>query len=228
MTASSESAHATLVESCQGLVRSLAVQVGRKFHGSFELDDLIAYGQVGLAQAAKDFQTDRGAQFSTYAYYRIRGAIYDGISRMSWAGGRPPQEARFQQQAGEVLEHNAEQPAAEVPHDDARWFTGITSRLAVVYLASGATGRSAIDSQAADTAAPSAAMQNREICEQLHALIDKLPDDQRSLIRLTYFDGLTLHEASQKLGFSKSWASRLHAKCLASLALDLRQVGIVD
>ena len=71
-------------------------------------------------------------------------------------------------------------------------------------------------------------MQNRELCDNLNALIDKLPDDQRSLIRLTYFDGLTLHEASQKLGFSKSWASRLHAKCLAALAVELRQVGLVD
>ncbi len=228
MTASTDVSHAALVESCQGLVRSLAVQIGRKFHGSFELDDLIAYGQVGLAQAARDFQPDRGTQFSTYAYYRIRGAIYDGISRMSWVGGRPPQEARFQQHAGELLQHEAEQPATEATQDDARWFAGITSRLAVVYLASGATGNSAIDAQAADTAAPSAVMQNRELCENLNALIDKLPDDQRSLIRLTYFDGLTLHEASQKLGFSKSWASRLHAKCLAALALDLRQVGLVD
>ena len=135
MTASTDVSHAALVESCQGLVRSLAVQIGRKFHGSFELDDLIAYGQVGLAQAARDFQPDLGTQFSTYCYYRIRGAIYDGISRMSW-GGRPPQEARFQQQAGDVLEHDAEQPAAMATQDVVCWFAGITSRLAVVYLAS--------------------------------------------------------------------------------------------
>ena len=143
MTAAGDASHAALVESCQGLVRSLAVQVGRKFQGRFELDDLIAYGQVGLAQAARDFQADRGTQFSTYAYYRIRGAIYDGTARMSWVGGRPPQEVRFQQQAGEVLEHEADQPAAEAAPDDSRWFAGITSKLAVVYLASGATGNSA-------------------------------------------------------------------------------------
>jgi RNA polymerase sigma factor for flagellar operon FliA len=223
MTASTDATHAALVESCQGLVRSLAVQVGRKFQNQFELDDLIAYGQLGLAQAARDFQADRGAQFSTYAYYRIRGAIYDGISRMSW-GGRPPHEARFQQRAGEVLEHEADQPEP----DDARWFAGITTRLAAVYLASGAKGESAIEEQAADTTAPSAAMQNRELCERLHALIENLPDDQRALIRLTYFEGLSLHESAQKLGFSKSWASRLHAKCLASLALELRQIGLAD
>ncbi|MBI3864225.1 MAG: sigma-70 family RNA polymerase sigma factor [Planctomycetia bacterium] len=227
MTAPADRSRTALVESCQGLVRSLAVQVGRKFHGRFELDDLIAYGQVGLAQAAKDFQADRGTQFSTYAYYRIRGAIYDGIARMNW-GGRPTQEARFQQHAGDVLEQNAEEPTAGAGQDDARWFTGITSRLAVVYLASGAGGESAIEARAAETAAPSAAMQNRELYEKLHAVIDKLPEEQRSLIRMTYFDGLTLHEAAQKLGFSKSWASRLHAKCLATLAADLRQVGLAD
>src|SRR5579872_1240386 len=106
MTTSPDSSPQALIESCQGRVRSLALQVSRKFHGQFELDDLIADGQVGLAEAAQDFQPDRGAQFSTYAYYRVRGAIYDGISRMSWIGGKPPQSVRFQQFAGETLENN--------------------------------------------------------------------------------------------------------------------------
>ena len=228
MTSSPDSSPQSLIESCQGLVRSLALQVSRKFQGKFELDDLIAYGQVGLAEAAQDFQSDRGAQFSTYAYYRVRGAIYDGISRMSWIGGKPPQAVRFQQLAGETLEHSVHEHPADEARDDANWLVDVTSRLAVVYLATSASGPSAIESQPAPEAPPGAAIQNRELEEQLHRLIDALPDEQRSLIRLTYFDGLTLQDAAQKLGMSKSWASRLHGKCLQSLAHSLRQIGLAD
>ena len=228
MTTSPEGSLGVLIESCQGLVRSLAVQVSRKFHDRFDLDDLIAYGQVGLAEAARDFEPDRGAQFSTYAYYRVRGAIYDGISRMRSIVGKMAQNVRFQQLAGDALENNAGQPAAGVPEDDARWFVDMTGQLAIVYLTTQGRGQSAIDSQATPSPQPPAAILNRELHEHLHRLIDDLPDNQRSLIRMTYFDGLSLHEAGQKLGVSKSWASRLHGKCLQSLAHSLRQVGVVD
>ena len=61
-----------LIEECQGLVRSLALQIKTKAPASIELDDLISYGQIGLAEAARDFDPDRGFRFSTFAYYRMR------------------------------------------------------------------------------------------------------------------------------------------------------------
>jgi DNA-directed RNA polymerase specialized sigma subunit len=72
------------IEQCQGLVRSLAVRIHRKLPARIELDDLIAYGELGLLEAAQSFDARRGCQFSTFAYYRIRGAIYDGAAKMGW------------------------------------------------------------------------------------------------------------------------------------------------
>ena len=86
-----------LIEHCQGMVRSLALSIHRKLPPRYELDDLISYGQVGLAEAAKDFDPRRGSQFSTFAYYRIRGAIYDGISKMTWFGRAGRQHDRCEQ-----------------------------------------------------------------------------------------------------------------------------------
>ena len=57
--------------------------------------------------------------------------------------------------------------------------------------------------------APSAAAMESEIREKLHQLIDTLPQAAAELIRATYFEGLTLEEAGQRLGLSKSWASRV-------------------
>lgn len=82
------------IEQCQGLVRSLAVRIHRKLPARIELDDLIAYGELGLLEAAQSFNPRRGCQFSTFAYYRIRGAIYDGAAKMGWGVSlsQPPQD----------------------------------------------------------------------------------------------------------------------------------------
>ena len=102
---------AQLIEECQGLVRTLAQQVRGKSPRHVELDDLIAYGQVGLAEAARDFDAARGHRFSTFAYYRIRGSIYDGLSKLCGVSRGHYQHVRYQQMAGDVL---AEDQRSEV------------------------------------------------------------------------------------------------------------------
>ena len=73
-----------LIESGQGLVISIAARVSRNIPVKVDMEDLIAYGEVGLAEAARDFEPNRGVEFTTFAYRRVRGAIYDGLSKMSW------------------------------------------------------------------------------------------------------------------------------------------------
>jgi RNA polymerase sigma factor FliA len=92
-----------LMESHQGLVRSLAMGVRSKAAPHVDLEDLVAYGQVGLAEASRDFDPGRGTQFSTFAYYRIRGAIYDGLAQMRWGGKTPGRRARYERMAHQVL-----------------------------------------------------------------------------------------------------------------------------
>ena len=71
-----------LIEDNQGLVRSLAKRIHRGLPSHVEFEDLVSYGQAGLAEAARSFDPEVGSQFSTFAYYRIRGAIYDGLAKM--------------------------------------------------------------------------------------------------------------------------------------------------
>jgi RNA polymerase sigma factor for flagellar operon FliA len=221
-----------LIDQCQGMVRSLAAAIHRKLPSHVDLDDLIAYGQVGLVEAARDFDPDRGNRFSTYAYYRVRGAIYDGLSKMSWHSRAHYNRVRFQQMSNEVLRlegQGGDPPAETDPESDMRWLRDITQTLAVVYLSTHREGgeESVPDSliDQSTRTAPAVVM-NREIHQRLGELIDALPAEASALIRATYFEGLTLQEAGRKLGISKSWASRLHAKTLQQLARSLRMEGI--
>jgi len=219
----------TLIEECQGLVRSLAVRMHRKLPPHIELEDLVAYGQVGLAEAARDFDATRGNRFSTFAYYRIRGAICDGMAKMSWFSRVQYNRLRYEQMAGEVLRQEAEESGHAPPDAESgmRWFRDLGHSLAVVYLATQPELKSQRGENLTDPSepSPSDAAIASEVRQRLHELIDALPVDAGSLIRSTYFEGMNLQEAGHKLGISKSWASRLHAKTLKRLARDLRLWG---
>ena len=229
-----------LIEQHQGLVRSLALNILRRMPRRLELDDLIAYGQVGLAEAAETFDPQRGGRFATFAYHRVRGAIYDGISKMSWFGRGPYWQVRSQQRTNEVLQADAEADAEAEPEAGAaapaarlkaqmRWFKSLTGALAVVQLLS---EREALDGPAqhapGDEPEPVAAAVRNEMQGLLDGLIETLPEESRRLIRAAYFEGLTLQEAGRRLGISKSWASRLHANALKRLARSLKTLDVVS
>jgi RNA polymerase sigma factor for flagellar operon FliA len=226
--------HARLIEECQGLVRTLAQQVRGKSPPHVELDDLIAYGQVGLAEAARDFDATRGHRFSTFAYYRIRGAIYDGLSKLCGLSRGHYQQARYEQMAGQVLAESAAQPAADSASGQDRdlcWFRDLSRNLAVASLitAVGSCDDAPDKSQSDElhTSPPAMAI-DKEISQILHQLVNSLPNQERELVRAAYFEGLTLQEAGQRMGISKSWATRLHARALERLARSLKVLDLVS
>jgi RNA polymerase sigma factor FliA len=225
---------ARLVEECQGLVRTLAKQVMHKVPHNVELDDLIAYGQVGLAEAARDFDPSRGPRFSTFAYYRIRGAIYDGLSKLCGMSRGHYQQVRYQQMAGEVLAENAARPEPEsgtVQDRDLGWIRDLGRNLAVASLITAVGScedpQGKAESDDPRTSPPAMAIDN-EISQILHQLVNTLPKQEGDLIRAAYFEGLTLQEAGQRLGISKSWATRLHTRALERLARSLKLLDLVS
>jgi RNA polymerase sigma factor for flagellar operon FliA len=218
-----------LIDDGQALVRSLALNISRNVPVPVDLDDLIAYGQVGLAEAAREFDPAVGTQFTTFAYYRIRGAIYDGVSKMSWTSRARYNRLRYERMANETLQEEAVGlSSADTLEVQARWFRSISEKLAVVYLASGVDDeRGGLRDSALEDprATPSALIAGREIYEKLSHMVDSLPPTEKRLIRTIYFEGATLQDAANMLGISKSWASRMHAKVLEQLARSLRRIG---
>lgn len=222
------------IEQCQGLVRSLAVAIHRKLPAHVELEDLIAYGQVGLSEAARDFDPQRGSRFSTYAYYRIRGAIYDGLAKMSWFEGPASTRIRCEQLTNDVLRLDSEDhPASDCGslESEARWFRDVSRTLAIVYLGAVAVCNRGEESDSTpvlvDRSSPDASAEaiRHETTQKLQAVISDLPPMASQLIRAVYFDGMTLEEAGRRLGVSKSWASRLHSRALQQLAQCLKSQG---
>ena len=215
------------MEQCQGLVYALARQIRRKLPAYIVLEDLIEYGEVGLAEAARDFDAACGGAFSTFAYHRVRGAIYDGLSQMAWFSRSQYDRLRAERSAAV----GAAEPAAEAsPVEPSLEPTHCAApRLpSMVYLSTapeeaGKAGAAALVE--CSLSSPPAAAIRRETACKLDELIEALPQQQRTLIRATFFEGLTLQEAGRRLGMGKAWASRLRRRVLAHLRRGLQLAG---
>ncbi|MHB0955504.1 MAG: sigma-70 family RNA polymerase sigma factor [Pirellulaceae bacterium] len=225
----------SLIEQGQALVHLLAGKIHRRVGGSADLDDLIAYGELGLTQAASNFDPEKGCRFSTFAYYRIQGAIYDGLAKMSWTSRSEYQRLRSDQMANETLMADAAENAATGSHSfaaNAGWMGAVTRKLAVVYFVTrGEQQGSGIRESTVedpDVAPASDIVALKEIGQKLRELVDRLPDVERRLVTLIYFEGRALQDAANELQISKSWASRLHSRVLLRLAEDLRRLGVND
>src|ERR1044072_8832045 len=131
--------------------------------------------------------------------------------------------------AHEALQaENAEATTGDSMAEQARWLRNVSEKLAVVYLASGGDDdRGGVRESSVEDprATPPGLTPGRKICENLSELINSLPAPESHLIRTIYFEGATLQEAANRIGISKSWASRMHAKVLEQLARSLRKLG---
>jgi RNA polymerase sigma factor for flagellar operon FliA len=222
------------IDQTQGMVRSLAYAIHRKVPRNVPVEDIIAYGQIGLLQAAKSYRADYGTSFQTFAYHRIRGAIFDGLGKMAWTSRAAQQQFAAERASHEVLadqpQSSREDSAEENSPDSsaaAGWLFRTTEKLAVIQLvASGTNGCDRDDGGIEDRSErPDERVAQDELREMLNALVKKLPEIERSLIELTYYEGRSFSEAARMLGHSKSWASRLHAQILQRLA---RSVNLLD
>ena len=183
------------------MVHGLANRLRRELSLRGDLDDLIAFGFGGLLEARHRFDPGRGVRFQTFAYHRVRGAMLDGVRKMS----------QLPRRAHERLQAAAEPTPTAAPTALDRAFTRMSALSAGTVL----QGRFGDES-------PEAVLLKNESVTRLLQALPSLSPRQRVLVRGFYFDGRSIDAMAQELGISKSWASRLHTNALRELreALD--------
>lgn len=204
-----------LIQENQGLVFHLASRIHRTLPVRHEYDDLVGYGMVGLTQAAKAYVPQRKVKFSTFAFFRIRGAIFDGIAEGSWM--TRAQYRLHVKRSKEAQDQSREEgtPDSESEND---WTIGPAE---VVELTKEHVEQLADDSKTS----MAAVFSQRETTELLCLAVDALPRREHRLITLVYFEDISLTEAADRLGISKSWASRLHAKIIKKLGSEIKRAN---
>ncbi|MFH1484624.1 MAG: FliA/WhiG family RNA polymerase sigma factor [Chloroflexota bacterium] len=194
-------------------------------------DDLLSHGVIGLVQAVDRFDPTRGVKFETYAIARIRGSIIDGIRSLNGLGREAWQRAREIQGVLVRLEEQLGRPptdeeAASSMRLDVDTFRKYLSDAGVTTVSldgllefNGANGLSHRGNPLEDTdsASPETVAEKNELRERLRGAVRRLPDRDRLLLTLYYFEELTMKEISKVLNISESRVCQLHTRAVLRL-----------
>ena len=200
-----------------------------------DLDELIALGNAGLAEAAHRFDPSKGASFATFAWYRVQGAIVDGLRRSSNLPRRVWAKLVALRAASEYLEHRGEREVGAAktgakPKEGGEALAEVRDALSAIrtmYVTSLEGMREAGFDMRSDKPNADEQMQEGQLASKLRAALDALPEKERALMTKHYWEGKNLLEAGAELGISKSWASRLHAQAVDRLRALIEPDGDV-
>ena len=191
-------------------------------------DELIAAGMAGLVEAASRFDPTRGAQFTTFAYYRVRGAVFDHIrryaSQSTFMRARAMAEAAMDDAIETSLAGRKREPG-DGNADAAAALSQIIDLAAVSFTM--AECSQALVSEASVGATPEDQVSQYEAATAVREALEELPEKERTLMTGVYLEGKTIEEAGATLGLSKSWASRLHARALAMMREGLTAQNVL-
>jgi RNA polymerase sigma factor FliA len=203
------------------LVRKIALRVRSELDLTCELDDLIAFGFRGLLEARERFDPSRGVQFTTFAHYRVRGAVLDGVRKMA----RLPRRVHQKRRAAEAIDWAIEaQGEARAATPEAR--ADLDATLAAVDDVLGkitATFMLAAVGQDESAApeSPEEQLIGATERQRLRVALETLPERERIVVTGMYFEGRNLDDIGAELGISKSWACRIHTRALGLLREQL-------
>lgn len=219
------------------MIKYVANRIALRLPPQIEVDDLISVGVLGLIDAIQKFDPHRGAKFKTYAEFRVRGAILDELRTLDWVPrsvrqkassldavcqklqarfGRPPEDEEIAEEMGismdelfETLNETQNQPMLSLEDLGLSRDEGDT--------------RSLLDCLAGKSDAdPQVQFRLSELKGIIAKAIDTLPEKERLMISLYYYEELTMKEIGEVLGITESRVSQIHSKAVFKLRTKLR------
>ncbi|MEW5693216.1 MAG: RNA polymerase sigma factor WhiG [Candidatus Hydrogenedentota bacterium] len=220
------------------LVKYVAGRLAICMPPNVEFDDLVSYGIFGLIDAIDKFDPDRDIKFKTYAASRIRGAIIDELRALDWVPRSTRTKARQVEQALADFELRHGRPATD---KELAYELGVNEEdvVKIIQEVSGTTlmsfedvwysGNDSDDITLADTiegpdkTRPEYHIEKEEIKRILIDAIKELPERERMVITLYYYEELTLKEIGAVLNVTESRVSQLHTKAVLRLRGKLKR-----
>ena len=232
-TAGDERARERLVVAYSPLVKYVAGRLASGLPTHVEAADLISYGLIGLISAIERFEPDRDIKFETYAIPRIKGAIIDELRALDWVPRSVRARAREIERANVRLEHRLhraptdDEMAAELEitpedfHDALIQISNSTiAALDELWTVSDTSGDqvSLLDTlQDPEAPDPAEVMDESELEDRVADAIARLPEREKLVIALYYYENLTLREIGEVLDVTESRISQLHTKAVLRL-----------
>jgi RNA polymerase sigma factor for flagellar operon FliA len=219
------------------LVKYVAGRISVNLPPNVELNDLISDGVIGLIDAVEKYDDERGVKFETYAITRIHGAILDALRALDWVPRAVRQKARELDRTSLALENELGRKPSD---DEIAERMGVTRKEldVIVQRVRGTSVLSLeehlpndrgsdiplLDTLRGEESDIGAAFDRGEVRTMLVEAVEALSPQERTVIRLYYFEGQTLKEIKASLGVSESRVSQIHAQAVIHLRKTLHQL----
>lgn len=233
-----------LVVAYSPLVKYVAGRTAAGLPPHVEEADLISYGLVGLISAIERFDLSREIKFETYAIMRIKGAIIDELRSMDWVPRSVRARAREVERANAKLENSLQRAPTDQEIADELEIT--LEELNESLLAISHSSMVALDElwSVSDSSGdqvslmdtiedpnapdPSRALDVGDLKDRIAESIAKLPEREKLVIALYYYENLTLREIGEVLGVTESRVSQLHTKAVLRLRSRMQEESFDD
>ena len=229
-----------LIVNYSPLVKYVAGRLGSGLPAHVEEADLVSYGLLGLMSAIDRYDPERDIKFETYAIARIRGSIIDELRTLDWV----PRSVRSRAREIERAIRDLESRLSRAPTDEEiAAKVGITTReLEDSLIDISRTSIAALDElwstssegdqvslldtlEDPESIKPAEALDETEMREALAEAIDRLPEREKLVVTLYYYEELTLREIGEVLGVTESRVSQLHTKAILRLRSRLHSAA---
>ncbi len=220
-----------LVEQYLPLVKTVVGRLAMTLPSHVDIEDLYSAGLVGLLNALRNFDQNHGSSFETYARLRIRGSVFDELRKMDWVPRSIHDKARKIQAAmGRIEQAKGRAPTGDEmaaalnlsPADYEQWLKDV--RPATFICLDAAAGSDADDgpAQYESVADPSwvdpvEQTSRREMTRLIAERLDQLPEMQRKVLALYYFEDLRLREIAEAFGLTESRICQIHSQAILAI-----------
>jgi RNA polymerase sigma factor for flagellar operon FliA len=215
-----------LFENHLPLVKIIAHHVSLRLPPGKSVDDLIQVGMIGLLEASRAYEGNKGAEFKSYASIRIRGAILDELRRDSWMPRSVQQKSRQLSLAIKAVENRTGETATD-REIAMELGVSITEYAEMLETVAGCTVFSLEDQTdildpGQDADLPLTKVEDDSTRKALAAVIENLPKQEQMVVVLYYNKGLNLREISEVLNVSESRVCQVHSQAVGRIRTRMR------
>ena len=221
------------------MIKYVANRIAMRLPPHIEVDDLISVGVLGLMDAISKYDSSRGAKFKTYAEFRVRGAILDELRAMDWVPRSIRQKASSVDKVVQSLQAKLsrspedEEVAKEMGISLEQFHTTLNETKSIPVFSLDDLGiakdsgeqQSLLDCLAGKADAdPQTQIRLTELKEIIAKAIDTLPEKERLMVSLYYYEELTMKEIGAVLEITESRVSQIHSKAVYRLRTKLKAI----
>lgn len=226
-----------LIKEYVELVKIVAGRMYNFYGSKIEYDDLVGFGVMGLIDSIERFDLSKNTKFETYAQIRIKGTIIDNIRKLDWIPrslrkkskdiqngmiklenklGRTPSNVELSQHLNISLKE-LESALSDISNFN---MTSLEDLLAN-------KGEYNIDKDRVNNT-PEQIFEKREIKEILSSIVDVLPEQEKTVVSLYYYEELTYKEVGYIMELSESRISQIHSKAILMVKNQLIKLGVYE